>query len=95
MWKKQLNEPLFPEIIWSRPENRMSAGKLLIIGGNKFAIAAPVNANKYSFDAGAGSARVLMPEATHKAFGKIISEGYFAPSNFSGSFAKNALAEWT
>ncbi|MDQ3094031.1 MAG: hypothetical protein M3Q70_02540, partial [bacterium] len=42
-----------------------------------------------------GSARVLMPEATHKAFGKIISEGYFAPSNFSGSFAKNALAEWT
>ena len=34
-WHKQTSsKPLFPELIWSRPENRQLAGKLLIIGGN-------------------------------------------------------------
>ena len=39
-WKKQsIDAPLFPDIEWSKPENRLQAGKLGIIGGNKLGFA--------------------------------------------------------
>jgi NAD(P)H-hydrate repair Nnr-like enzyme with NAD(P)H-hydrate dehydratase domain len=41
-WLKQTSDkPVFPDLLWSRPENRKYAGKLLIIGGNKHGVAAP------------------------------------------------------
>lgn len=100
-WQKQTaDKPLFPEILWSRPENRNGAGKLLIIGGNAHAISAPVTAYQYALDASAGSARVIMPDHVKKAFGKFVQEAEFAPSNPSGGFAVSSLdtllmqAEW-
>ncbi len=80
MWLKQTNEALFPEILWSRPETKAGAGKLTIIGGNLHAIAAPINAYNYAFEAGVGAARVVMPESVRKSFGKIVHEAYFAPT---------------
>jgi len=91
-WQKQTaDKPLFPEILWSRPETRHGAGKLLIIGGNAHAISAPVTAYQYALDAGAGSARVILPDHVKKAFGRIVSEAEFAPSNPSGGFASSSL----
>ena len=41
-WQRQTSEkPLFADVLWSRPENRNLAGKLLIAGGNLYGFAAP------------------------------------------------------
>lgn len=89
-WQQQKDEPLFPDLIWSRPENRRSAGKLLIIGGQAGEFMKVSQAYAAAEKAGAGAIRVLMPESLRK-----ITEGMpgieYAPANSSGSFAKNAL----
>jgi hypothetical protein len=93
-WHRQGSEPLFSDLLWSKPENRRHAGKLLIIGGNQHGFAAPANAYAQAMAAGIGSARVLLPSALQKTVGKILEHGEFAPSTPSGSFSKQALAEW-
>lgn len=93
-WYKQGKEPLFPDLVWSRPENRQQAGKLLIIGGNLHGFAAPGNAYQEAIKAGIGVAKVLLPDALKKTVGRILENGEFAPSTPSGSFSKQALASW-
>jgi NAD(P)H-hydrate repair Nnr-like enzyme with NAD(P)H-hydrate dehydratase domain len=93
-WQKQTKgKPLFPDLIWSRPEHRTSAGKLLIIGGNAHGFAAPAEAYQESIAAGAGATRVLMPVAVKKIAGKLFETVDYAPSTPSGSFSKNALLD--
>lgn len=93
-WYKQTAEkPLFPDMLWSRPQNRATAGKLLIIGGSSHGFAAPAEAYAASVKAGIGVAKVLLPDATKKIVGAILENGEFAPSTPSGSFGKTALAE--
>jgi hypothetical protein len=92
-WFKQApNKPLFPDLLWSRPENRLHAGKLLIIGGNKFAVASPGIAYGAALKAGAGTVRVLLPDATKKLVSQVFPEAEFAPSTPSGSFARESLS---
>ena len=94
-WHRQTTEkPLFPDLLWSRPENKRHAGKLLIIGGNEHEFAAPAEAYAEAAKAGIGTAKVLLPNKLQKTIGKILENGEYAPSNNSGSFAKSALAEW-
>jgi hypothetical protein len=93
-WQKQIGSPLFPQLEWSRPENRAQAGKLLIIGGTKHGFATPAEAYSASLRAGIGSARVMLPESLRKPVGKLFPEADFAPSTASGSFATNSLAEF-
>lgn len=92
-WHKQgAEKPLFPELQWSRPENRQLAGKLLIVGGNLHAFRAPAEGYTESMKAGIGTARVLLPSAIQKVVGPFIENGEFAASTPSGSFSKQALA---
>ncbi len=94
-WHKQTaEEPLFPELLWSRPENRRHAGKLLIIGGNAHGFAAPATAYQAATQAGIGTTKILLPDALQKTVGMVLDNGEFAPSTPSGSFSKQALAEW-
>lgn len=93
-WQKQGSEPLFPDLMWSRPENKRTAGKLLIIGGNLHNFSAPGQAYDAAVRAGVGTAKVLLPEGLRKTIGAVIDNCEYAPMNKSGSFAKNALAEW-
>lgn len=97
-WQKQTKEkPLFPELEWSRPENRKYAGKLLIIGGNKYGMSAPAAAYQQAEKAGAGMTRVLIPDAVKPLLVRLHGhtlETEFAPSTPSGSFSQKALAEW-
>lgn len=89
------SKPLFPELEWSRPENKLHAGKLLIIGGNQHGFAAPAEAYGHAQKAGAGSLRVLLPDSIRKLVGVIVPEAVFAPSTkTSGSFSQQALAEF-
>lgn len=94
-WHKQSGgKPLFSDLLWSRPENKLHAGKLLIVGGNLHGFAAPAEAYNVATKARVGVAKVLLPGALQKTVGKVLENGEFAPSNTSGSFAKSALAEW-
>lgn len=94
-WQTQTKDkPLFPELAWSRPENRQQAGKLLIVGGNVHGFAAPAEAYAEAARAGIGVARVLLPEAVRKIVGPLLENGEFAPSTpASGSFSQKALDE--
>lgn len=92
-WQKQTKEtPLFPDLLWSRPESRQARGKLAIIGGNSFGFAAVAEAYQAATQAGIGTARVLLPEAVRKVVGTML-EADFAPSTPSGSFSQRALVE--
>lgn len=93
-WHKQTTEPLFPDIAWSRPQNKRLAGKLLIIGGNLHGFAAPASAYQETLNAGVGTSKVLLPDALKKTVGGILENCEYAPSTPSGSFSKKALAEW-
>lgn len=93
-WYKQAATPLFPELMWSRPENRRTAGKLLIAGGNAHGFAAPAEAYAEASRAGIGTAKVLLPDAVKKLVGGILDNGEFAPSTPSGSFSQKAMAEF-
>jgi NAD(P)H-hydrate repair Nnr-like enzyme with NAD(P)H-hydrate dehydratase domain len=91
-WLKQApDKPLFPDLVWSRPENRRHAGKLLIAGGNKHLVAAPGIAYSAALKAGIGTCRVLLPDSTKRMIGKVFPEAEFAPSTPSGSFSREAL----
>lgn len=93
-WHKQtLDNPLFPDLLWSRPENRTLAGKLLIVGGNAQGFAAAGEAYSEATNAGIGTARVLLPDALQKSIGRVFEAGEYAPSTPSGSFSQKALAE--
>jgi NAD(P)H-hydrate repair Nnr-like enzyme with NAD(P)H-hydrate dehydratase domain len=93
-WHKQtVEEPLFPDLLWSRPENRNQAGKLLIVGGNAHGFSAAGEAYTAATDAGIGTARVLLPDSLQKTVGKVFAAGEYAPSTPSGSFSRQSLAE--
>jgi hypothetical protein len=93
-WHRQeQDKPLFPQLEWSRPENRQMAGKLLIVGGNLHGFAAPAEAYSESIKAGIGMSRVLLPSAIQKIVGPSIENGEFAASTPSGSFSQRALVE--
>ncbi len=93
-WLKQENDkPLFQDILWSRPENRQTAGKLLIIGGSLHSFANVGAAYQTAVKAGVGTARVLLPDSLKKIVGNVLETQEFAASNPSGSFSRQALNE--
>ncbi|HMT19047.1 MAG TPA: hypothetical protein PKD15_03365 [Candidatus Saccharibacteria bacterium] len=100
-WIKQGSDAAYPDIIWSRPESRATAGKLLIIGGNQHAFSAPAQAFNESLEAGIGVVNVLMPDVLRKTVGVFLPEAEFAPHTPSGSFARESLepmlrlAQWS
>ncbi len=92
--KQQPGKPLFPEILWSQPENKRLAGKLLVIGGNSHSFKAPADAVASSEKAGAGQVRVVLPDSLRKTLLPIFPEAIFTSSTPSGSFARDSLAEF-
>jgi NAD(P)H-hydrate repair Nnr-like enzyme with NAD(P)H-hydrate dehydratase domain len=94
-WHKQTPEhPLFPNMLWSQPENKNQAGKLGIIGGNVQGFAAAAEAYAAALDAGVGSVRVLLPDSLQKTVGKFFAVGEYAPSTPSGSFSQQSLVDF-
>lgn len=94
-WHKQsADEPLFPDLLWSRPENRATAGKLGIIGGNAHGFSSPAEAFSFASDAGVGTARVLLPDSLKSTVGRVFEAGEYAPSTPSGSFSQKSIAEF-
>ncbi len=92
-WHKQtLDEPLYPDLIWSQPENKSRAGKLLIISGDATGFAVAAQAYQTALTAGAGTVRVVLPDFLRTLVPKQIQfELEFAPAVRNGSFAKGSL----
>lgn len=89
--KQEQGKPLFPELEWSKPENKRHAGKLLIIGGNLHGFSAPASAFTAAEKAGIGMTRVVLPYAIKKSVKAFMPEADFAPSTPSGSFSVKSL----
>lgn len=93
-WQRQLaTKPLYEELLWSRPENRAFAGKLLVVGGHAQGFARPAEAYSLAEKAGIGTVRVLLPDVLQKTLGRAFVGAEFGPSSPSGSFAAQALGE--
>ena len=99
-WLKQTDNPLFPDVLWSRPENKRHAGKLIIIGGHAQSFSAVSEAFSEASHAGIGVSRVIVPDKLQRVLSKLFPEAEFAPSTDIGSFSRQALdmfldaAEW-
>jgi hypothetical protein len=97
-WRKQeADKPLFPDILWSKPERRDLAGKLAIVGGNSHGFAAVAAAFSTAMNVGAGEVKVILPESLKKTLPTSIKNQFhdvvFAPANQSGGFAKESINE--
>lgn len=94
-WQKQSStKPLFPDIEWSKPEQRAHAGKLAIIGGNKLGFVAIRDAYEVASELGAGQIRAVLPDVLKKTVPPSVSDALFLPSNPSGGFSREALPEF-
>lgn len=93
-WKKQpADKPLYPDLEWSKPEQRSLAGRIGIIGGNKLGFAGVAEAYGVTLKTGAGEVRALLPDALRSTIPKTITDTLFADTNPSGSLSKDALPE--
>lgn len=93
-WHRQTTEkPLFPDIEWSKPEQRSQRGRLGIIGGNKLGFAGVAEGYSAALKTGVGEVRVLLPDVLRKTIPPVITDTLFGASNPSGSLAKEAQQE--
>lgn len=93
-WHKQvIGKPLFPDIEWSRPEQRSQAGRLGIIGGNKLGFAGVAEAYDTAVKAQVGEVRVLLPDVLKKALSHSVTDAIYGATNPSGSLARDALTD--
>lgn len=90
---QQKAEPLFPDLLWSKPENKRQAGKVLVIGGQAGQFTNVANSFQVAEKAGAGHVRALLPDSLQK-FTQHLPGIEYAPSNQSGSFSRQALADF-
>ena len=101
-WKQQTaKSPLYPDIEWSKPEQRNLRGRLGIIGGNKLGFAGAAESYATALNTGAGYVRVLLPDALKKSIPASMTDVVFGASNPSGGLSQEAfgemraLAEWS
>ena len=93
-WQKQSkNKALFEDIIWSKPQNKLSAGKYLIIGGNVHELIKSAIIYDSFMKVGASNIRLAMPIAVRKLIKDRSLNIDFLPSTPSGSFSLQATAE--
>jgi hypothetical protein len=91
-WLRQtIEKPLFDSLLWSRPENKQYAGKVVVIGGNLHGFAKTVNSYQLLLNAGLGQVTVLLPKSIQKIIGHISTDLVFCPSTESGSFGSESL----
>jgi NAD(P)H-hydrate repair Nnr-like enzyme with NAD(P)H-hydrate dehydratase domain len=93
-WRRQPHgQPLFPDIEWSRPEQKTKAGRLAIIGGNKHGFAAIATAYTEAEETGAGQVRAILPDGLKKVIPATILGTVYVPMNPSGGMSKEGIPE--
>lgn len=93
-WKKQTDaKPLFPDLEWSKPEQKSQAGKLGIVGGNKLGFISVAQGYETALSQGVGEVKILLPDALKKNLPKALPNATFGASTQSGGLAREALTE--
>ena len=93
-WHKQAHDkPLYPDIEWSKPEQRSKSGKIGIIGGNKLGFIGVAESYQTAFKTGAGEVRVLLPDVLKKSVPTAMTDVIYGPTNPSGGLSKEAITE--
>lgn len=90
-WLKQSDKPLFDEILWSRPENKKAAKKMLVVGGNIHGFHSLAEAYNQAEQAGIGELKAIYPDKLKTVLGSLPINSDTLPSTGSGAFAKNGL----
>lgn len=91
--KQQPGKTLFPDIEWQKPEQKVLAGKLLVIGGSAHGFAAVAQAYQDALKARAGECRVVLPDTLKKVIDPLAIDCVYVPTNASGGITKNALPQ--
>lgn len=81
--------PLFPNVLWSRPERTKNRGNLVIIGGNSQEFVDVQTAYAATAEVGVAHAQIILPDALRRLLGSMPGVE-FAASTPSGSFAQEA-----
>jgi hypothetical protein len=76
-WLKQTDEPLWPELQWSRPQQKRLAKKLLIVGGYEQGFNAVGRLYQAALDAGIGAAKVALPSSLKRTVGSALPDAVF------------------
>ena len=93
-WHKQtIDKPLYPDIEWSKPEQRSAKGKLGIIGGNKLGFISVAENSATALQTGVGEIRILLPSILKKSIPISMTEVIYGDTNPSGGLAVGALTE--
>ncbi len=93
-WHRQTaDRPLYPDIEWSKPEQKSRRGKLGIIGGNKLGFISVAENYGLASQTGAGEVRVLLPDILKKSIPAVMTDVVFGKTNPSGSLASDAMNE--
>lgn len=91
-WQKQTpDKPLFPDIEWSKPEQRSQSGRLGIIGGNKLGFIGVAESYSVAVKTGVGEVRVLLPDMLKKMIPANMTDVVYGPVNPSGGLSRDAL----
>lgn len=86
-WQKQQEKPLFPDILWSRPENKALLPRLAIISGSKRGFADGEKIYASATKTGLGACKILLPDVL-KVQLPAINDFVFIESTKMGSFSK-------
>jgi NAD(P)H-hydrate repair Nnr-like enzyme with NAD(P)H-hydrate dehydratase domain len=93
-WRKQeADRSLFPDVEWSKPEQRARRGKLLVAGGSRYGFRAVAGACQTALAAGAGEVKAVLPDKLKSQLPADFREGIFLPSNDGGGLGLAGQAE--
>ena len=93
-WHRQNpDKPLYPDIEWSKPEQRSKSGKLGIIGGNKLGFIGVAESYQTALKTGVGEVRVLLPDVLKKSVPAVMTDVIYGSTNPSGGLSKDAMPE--
>lgn len=93
-WQKQdPDKPLFPDILWNKPEQKTLAGKIGIVGGSKSGFAGVAESYSTSLKTGIGEAKVILPDPLRKIIPKGTLEALYVEAESSGGLSKEAMPE--
>ena len=93
-WHQQTAaKPLYPDIEWSKPEQKSHAGRLGIIGGNKLGFVSVAENYSTALNGGAGEVKVLLPDALKKSIPPVMLDVVYGATNQSGGLSGEAMNE--
>lgn len=91
-WRRQLEEPAYPDILWARPENKQQSGTVVILTGSADHLAISSSAFQATIEAGVKDAILVLPDKLKRQLPAQDSM-FFVASTPSGSLAESAFTK--